>query len=229
MTIKEVGRWISVDGVEAAGKTTISDLLCERLGGRVAPEFSDAGFGRALQGAVRDTPHFISTSALGQSLVFLGDFFEVHGTVVAPTLAEGGTVISDRGYVSKFAYQAAVLESSLPGVADALIDRILGLIDPPDLTVYLHAPLEVIRRRLQIRDGSCSAERLAFIATADKLARARLAREPRLTHVLIDTDRPAKGAIRDLMRAIEKSAVMPEPGCASSTGFLTSLPGDAAP
>ena len=203
MTNRQVGRWISVDGVEAAGKTTIADLLCDRLGGRVAPEFSSAGFGRALQAAVRETPHFISTSPLGQSLVFLGDFFEVHGTVVASTLSEGGTVISDRGYVSKFAYQAAVLEDCLPGGADALIDRILGYLDPPALTVYLHAPLEVIERRLQIRDGACSAERLTFIARADELARVRLAREPSLTHCVVDTDRPATEAIRDVMRELE--------------------------
>lgn len=141
MTIGPRGFWVSIDGVESVGKTTLSVALGRLTGGIVAPEFSDAAFGLALRTVVKQRPHHISKSPIGQCLVFLGDFFEVHAESVAPKLSSGALVFSDRGYVSKYAYQRAVLEDSLGVSSDQFLDRILGLIAPPDLTIYLRAPL----------------------------------------------------------------------------------------
>src|SRR4051794_35987300 len=166
------GRWICVDGTEGAGKTTVTEGLLNSLPSRGINEFSRAPFGEALREAVRTSPHYISGSAIGQSLVFIGDFIELYETEIAPALAAGETVITDRGWLSKYAYQRTVLEKAMtPEGADELLRYLLGFIPPPDLTVLLAAPLPVIRARLLARDGSCDAARIQFIEDAAENAR----------------------------------------------------------
>lgn len=197
------GRWICLDGVEAAGKTTVATAIAPRLDATVVAEFSDAPFGRALAQAVRTAPHYISASPAGQSLVFLGDFFELHATRVVPVTCRGATVVHDRGYLSKYAYQYTVLAETLGrGRAAALLDHVLGLLPVPDLTVHLVAPLDVIARRLESRDRNASPQRLEFVERAAKAAADRLRRDPPLRHVTVSTDRPLDDVLNDVLAAI---------------------------
>jgi dTMP kinase len=184
------GRWICVDGVEGVGKTTIARALARASGAHLAPEFSSASFGRALDGAVRVTPHFLAASEVGQSLVFLGDFYEVHASEVAPRLAAGATVISDRGYLSKYAYQDVVLTGALgEAAAQGLLEGIFRHLPTPDLTLHLVASRSVLRERLVARDGDCDDARLAFMMRAHRAASRRVLRTPRLRVATIDASR----------------------------------------
>lgn len=191
MPVSELGRpaWVCVDGVEGSGKSTLTRLLAEELGAVVVPEFSGAPFGRALEGAVRESPHHISVSAVAQSLVFIADFIELFESEVAPALAAGRTVISDRGYLSKYSYQYVSLADALgPTAAQAQLDALFRLVPPPRLSLVLDTPMEVIAHRLEVRDGSCDPARMDFIRKADHAARQRLTWQPRLAHVLIRGD-----------------------------------------
>jgi thymidylate kinase len=169
----------------------------------IAPEFSAASFGAALRAAVRASPHYISVSAVGQSLVFLGDFFEVHASAVAPRLASGMTVVSDRGYVTKYAYQEVVL-SDIVGVLAArrLLDQIFRHLPPPALTIYLTAPEDCVRDRLVARDGSCDQTRVEFMARAAVAATGYLRRHPGLKSVTVDTNRPLGAVMHDVRLAV---------------------------
>ena len=194
-----VGRWICIDGVEGAGKTTLTTALAPLLGATVVAEFSEAPFGQALRAAVRADPHYISASRVAESLVFVGDFVELHETRVAPAVAAGAIVVHDRGYLSKYAYQHAVLASALGAVrAAALLDDLLALLPRPDLTLYLTAPLDVIARRLQ-RDGSATPERLGFIQAAEAAAIDRLVRDPFLPHTTMLTDSPLDEVVTEAL------------------------------
>ncbi|QFZ18564.1 dTMP kinase [Saccharothrix syringae] len=184
------GLWICVDGVEGVGKSTVARALASGSAAHLATEFSSAPFGRALEGAVRTAPHFIASSEVGQSLVFLGDFYEVYASEVAPLLAGGTTVISDRGYLSKYAYQEVVLTGALGDTAArGLLDAIFGHLPTPDLTLHLVASRNVLRERLVARDGECDDARLAFMAQAHRAALRRLVRAPDLRVTTIDADR----------------------------------------
>lgn len=203
MTRPNGGRWICIDGVEGAGKTTLTKALAPVLSAEVVAEFSDTPFGRALRDAVRVDPHYISASRTAQSLVFLGDFIELHEARVAPAVAVGAIVLHDRGYLSKYAYQHTVLVEDLGAVqAAALLDQLLALLPTPDLTLYLTAPIDVIERRLRDRDGRANAQRLAFIEAADVAARDRLARAPCLPQATIPTDRPLADIVADALTQI---------------------------
>lgn len=201
------GLWVCIDGTEGTGKTTLTRALIECLDATPINEFSDAPFGAALREAVKTSPHFISDSPLGQSLVFLGDFIELYDAKITPALATGRTVITDRGWLTKYTYQRSVLEaSSHRSQADELLLHILGLIPPPDLTILLTAPSDVVRSRLIHRDGQCSDERMRFIVQASEAAFAFLKTEPILEWQEIRTDRSADDVVADAIAAIRATA-----------------------
>ncbi|MCE6995010.1 AAA family ATPase [Saccharothrix sp. S26] len=199
----ERGRWICVDGVEGVGKTTIARALADAYGAHLAPEFSAASFGRALADAVRETPHLIAASGIGQSLVFLGDFYEVHASAVAPLVAAGATVVSDRGYLSKYAYQDVVLGADLgETAARELLDGVFRHLPTPDLTLHLVAPRGVLRERLVARDGYCDDARLAFMERAHRAALRRSAGTPALRVTTIDAGRSPRAVLSDAVAAV---------------------------
>lgn len=200
------GAWICIDGVEGVGKTTLTAELASALDVDTASEFSDAPFGAALRDAVRVNPHLISASGTAQSLVFLGDFFELYATKIAPRLRAGRSVITDRGYVSKWAYQSVILSDELGADrATRLLDEILGLLPAPDLTLYLSCPIDVLAARLLARDGHCNSARQAFITRADEAGTARLGEPtPPLNHVILDATLPAGELTAAAASAIER-------------------------
>jgi thymidylate kinase len=199
------GVWICIDGVEGTGKTTIAEILTAALPVEMAPEFSSAPFGIALRDAVRSSPHYISVSALGQSLVFLGDFLEIYASAVAPRLKAGTAVVTDRGYVSKYAYQEVVLRDDLGATRTRqLLDGIFTHLPLPELTIYLTASMDVVRARLVRRDGSCDQARIEFIARAADAMASYLHRLPALNSVTIDAERPVDAVLHDAVLAVRR-------------------------
>jgi len=161
------GLWICCDGVEGAGKTTLATALARRLTATIAPEFSMSPTGQALRAAVQTSPHYIATSTWGQSLAFIGDFHETFESTVMPALAKGAIVISDRGWLSKYAYQAQVLSNTFArSETDRRLFQLLDMPRMPDITFYLDAETDVLAARLQERDGSCTPDRIEFIKGA---------------------------------------------------------------
>jgi dTMP kinase len=166
------GVWISIDGVEGSGKTTLANAFTLRQTDAVlVAEFSQGPLGRFLADAVKVSPHHISMSPGGQSLVFLGEFWERCDVEIVPRVAEGHIVVHDRGYLSKFAYQYAVMEPPLGSGAMALLKAVFDHLPRPALTIRLTAPMETIAERLVLRDGQCMPDRLEFIHRADEVIR----------------------------------------------------------
>ena len=61
------GLWISVDGVDGVGKSTLANHLVSQFSASVlAPEFSDSPIGSYLRQAVQSNPHYISPSLIEQ-------------------------------------------------------------------------------------------------------------------------------------------------------------------
>jgi len=203
MPDSDPGLWVSLDGVEGTGKSTLGQLLHDTEGIRVVPEFSGSAVGSALRELVVSSPHYVSSSEIGQSLSFLGDFFELVETFVIPARAAGLTVVSDRGWLSKYAYQLVVLEGGL-GTARAttLLDSVLSLMPTPDVTIYLTASRPELFRRLSARDGSCSPERLAFMERADAVSRHLLGTGRLPNSLIVPTDGEVGPVLDLVLRAI---------------------------
>jgi dTMP kinase len=163
------GKWISLDGTEGVGKSVLARYLAETVKNVVVtPEFSDGNTGNYLRNSVVKNPHFISSSLIEQSLLFLADFFCIYDLIVKPALANGQMVISDRGYVSKYVYQLLVISSGYQNKAvRKLLFSLFELVQPPDLTIYLSCSQNIQYQRLMERDGHCDDARMSFIRQAN--------------------------------------------------------------
>jgi dTMP kinase len=189
--------WISLDGTDGTGKTTLATPLAEALGAEPGKEFSDGLLGAALRAAVTTSPNYITTSRTAQSLAFLGDFFEVYATQVNVSLRAGRSVVSDRGWLSKYAFQFVTLaEEHGAERASALLNASLGLLPRPDLTLYLTADEENIRQRLVRRDGACDEARMRFVRlTCAAAEHAISVHRKDLNCVRVDANQPVEAVL----------------------------------
>ena len=102
------GKLISIEGIEGAGKSTIADLLADRLRRRGIPvvqlrEPGSTAIGENLRGILKDAS--ITLSALTEAFLFEAARHELVVQQIRPALALGEWVVVDRFYDSTTAYQ----------------------------------------------------------------------------------------------------------------------------
>jgi dTMP kinase len=191
--------WISIDGVEAAGKTTLVNVLRERFEDvLVVDEFGDDPVGRFLRETVKHHPHVYSESLVGQSLVFLGEFWQRFDSLIRPALTRGAVVLCDRGYLSKYVYQFVVMKPSIgEAAAHSLLAAVFQPMPEPTLTVVLSAPIELLRARAFDRGESWDDEWETFVKEASSV----FASPPLAAGALLsfDTSQMDPGAIADVV------------------------------
>lgn len=98
------GRLIVFEGGEASGKSTQAARLAERLGALLTREPGGTEVGRALRALVLD-PATGRLDPRAEALLLLADRAQHVAEVVAPALARGSDVVSDRYSGSTLAYQ----------------------------------------------------------------------------------------------------------------------------
>lgn len=155
------GLFIVLEGVDGAGTTTQTALLCEGLRPSVpvqaTREPSTGPIGALLRQAING--RWVTPSAAGplapgwvtQALLFAADRQDHLEAEVLPLLRGGVTVISDRYYHSSVAYQSLVA-----GRAPDAIPWIRELnkhARKPDLTFVLDVPAHVAEQRRRSRGG----------------------------------------------------------------------------
>ncbi len=98
------GRYIGLEGVEGAGKTTLARLLAESIGRSVTVVREPGGtiLGEDIR---RLLLHSGEVSPWAEVALFAAARAQLVAEVVRPALARGDWVISDRTYVSSLAYQ----------------------------------------------------------------------------------------------------------------------------
>lgn len=175
------GTLISVDGLDGAGKTTQVGVLADALRARghevrETREPTTGPFGRRIRDAARGGPRPTPQQELA---LFFADRRQHVARVIAPALARGEVVVTDRYYPSTVAYQGA---RGIPW------DRILALSEAefpvPELGLLLEigprAGLARVERRGSPReplfeDGDFLARVAEVFAALDRpyLARVR--------------------------------------------------------
>jgi dTMP kinase len=141
------GRFVSLEGVDGAGKSTHMPWLVDALaarGRRVVATREPGGtpLGEALRQLVLGRPMTHETEAL---LMFAARREHV-AEVIAPALARGDWVVCDRYTDATYAYQGGG-----HGVAHAFIRTLEQLVHAdvnPDMTLLFDVPPEVSRARL---------------------------------------------------------------------------------
>ncbi|HET7824755.1 MAG TPA: dTMP kinase [Anaeromyxobacter sp.] len=145
------GRLLVLEGLDGAGTTTQARILGERLAAEGRSVHVTAEPSRGPVGAlvrqvltrrvVGDGGHGFDPAAL--ALLFAADRLDHHAVEVAPKLAQGIDVVSDRYTLSSLAYQGLATGDM------AWVEAVNARAPGADLTVFLRARPEVALRRRQ--------------------------------------------------------------------------------
>ena len=141
------GRFITLEGVDGAGKSTHLGWIAERLRGRghdvlVTREPGGTPLGERLRELLLSEPMHLET----ETLLMFAARREHLARVILPALEAGRWVLSDRFTDATFAYQGGGRGLSRDRIA-ALERWVQGELQP-DLTLYFDLPVETARRRL---------------------------------------------------------------------------------
>ena len=183
-------RFITFEGIDGAGKSThigfVADLL--RTRGVTLVTSREPG-GTPLGEQLRDLLLHQSMHLETEALLMFASRREHIAQVIAPALARGDWVISDRFSDASFAYQ-----SGGRGLARAKMEALEQWVHPglqPDLTFLFDVPLEVARARLDATRAldKFEQERADFFAATRAEYLRRAAEFPQRFRI-IDSTRP---------------------------------------
>jgi dTMP kinase len=207
-------RWVTLEGIEGAGKTYLGRKLATRLGNRCR-----------LLSEVTDAAPETFTSQVIAALSRSGDLWLRTGHPVTETLAllalKAGEyeraasgarmteiIVEDRGIDSVAVYQALILAG--PDAIDAELDRATELVYAtaahwcplPDLTLLLVDNTAACVARFEERTGhAISAADLALINGAARLYARLAASAPARFRVIDRTGRSEDETVSELVRA----------------------------
>ena len=206
-SVKNPGRFITLEGGEGAGKSTqilvIKDYL-QTLGNDVVVTREPGGTSEGQE--IRNllvSGDKDKWSSLSETLLILADRAAHLERVIRPALAEGKYVVCDRFFDSTRAYQ---------GVAGGLgLDVIHNLQQPvlgttlPDVTLLLDIDPEKGLRRAQERGGELRFESktLAYHRTLRNAFLDFAAQEPDRIFV-IDADRDVEAVSADILAVLDE-------------------------
>ncbi len=146
------GLFISIEGIDGAGKSSHVDALAELLGGagRTVTRTREPG-GTPLAERLRELALNQPMDALTEALLMFAARRDHLGTVIEPALARGEVVLCDRFTDATFAYQGAGRGFDLQVLAQLerwVQGRPDGSLRQPDLTLLFELPPEEAARRL---------------------------------------------------------------------------------
>ena len=194
------GRFITFEGIDGAGKTTIIRRIEPELRSRgyrvvITTEPTRTWLGDAVKRSYDD-----DIGPLAETFLFLADRAR-HTMQIREWLARGATVVSDRYADSTYAYQGARLR----GIVDDPIRWLRSVSAPvvlqPDLTILLDIPPRLGLRRIAGRKRKIRFERKAFLTSVAENY-LQLARSRRF--VRIDGSLSADAVAREAMRIIDR-------------------------
>ena len=156
------GNFITIEGIEGAGKTTQQRLLVEYLEGeKMAPlatrEPGDTEIGSRIRELLLD-PKNSSMTARAEILLYAADRAQHVSEVIRPALDKGRTVVSDRYYDSNIAYQGYGRRLDIDMVRDINYWAVSGC--HPDLTILLDISPVLGLKRARALAGDDLGDRL---------------------------------------------------------------------
>ncbi|MGA2550828.1 MAG: dTMP kinase [Burkholderiaceae bacterium] len=194
------GRFISVEGIDGAGKSTHVQWLAQQirsLGHEIVLTREPGGtpLGEALRTLLLNHPMSADTEAL----LMFGARNENLEQVIRPALAAGRWVLSDRFTDASYAYQGAGkgVGPERLGALERWVQR--GL--QPDLTILFDLDVRVARERLRDAREPDKFERqdAAFFERARQGYLARAAADPARIKIV-----DASGSIEEIREKLEK-------------------------
>ena len=197
-----MAKFITFEGVDGAGKSThvatVAQFLRER--GKTVITTREPGgtaLGEKLRELLLHEPMHLETEAM----LMFSSRREHIAQVIAPALARGDWVISDRFTDASFAYQGGGRHLSLDKLR--VLEQWVHADLQPDLTLLFDVPLEVARQRLdQTRSlDKFEKEKKDFFTAVRDVYLQRAAQFPERIRV-IDSTQPLDAVSRQLEQLI---------------------------
>ncbi|ROR32628.1 dTMP kinase [Inmirania thermothiophila] len=186
------GRFITLEGIEGAGKSTLMAHVLARVGARHPVHGTREPGGTALGERIRAlllAPGEAPMDPTAELLLLFAARAQHLAEVIRPALAAGTWVVCDRFTDATFAYQGGGrgLETETIAALEGLVQR--GLV--PDRTLLLDLPVAQGLARVARRGGAdrFERERAAFFERVRAAYLARAQAEPARFRV-IDASRP---------------------------------------
>jgi len=144
------GKFLVLDGPDGGGKTTQAVTLAAWLRGRgmdVVTSRDPGGteFGNKLRAILQDRAT-VNLSLRAEMRLFMASRAQLVEDVIAPALAAGRTVVSDRYLLANIVYQGHAGGLTVDEVAQVGLAATSHLL--PDLTLILDIPPDAARRRV---------------------------------------------------------------------------------
>ncbi len=200
------GQFITLEGVDGSGKSTVLSHLGQALAAQGYPvvltrEPGGTDIGRAIRAVLLDVES-TGMSSLCEAMLYAADRAQHISEVIRPALEAGNLVLCDRFTDSTLAYQSfgrglerAWVEQLCEVAADGLV---------PDKTLLLDLPVEEGFRRLAHRratqdegrrEGRLDEETIAFHRRVYAGYRALAEASPD-RFVIVDASRPVEEVVR---------------------------------
>jgi dTMP kinase len=142
------GRYIAFEGAEGCGKSTHAARLARTLDAVLTRETGGTAVGQRIRDILHDTA-VTNLSHRAEALLTAADRAQHIEEIVAPALAQGRHVVSDRTVYSTLAYQGYGRGLPLDEVRHINEWAVGG--HWPELVLFLDAPWEVLEQRMQGR------------------------------------------------------------------------------
>jgi dTMP kinase len=201
------GRFITLEGIDGAGKSTHAAWLVEALSarGRSVVATREPG-GTTLGEALRDILLSQTMAHDSEALLIFAARREHVVQVIEPALARGDDVVCDRFTDATYAYQGGGHGVSLELIA--ALERLVHHDCHPDLTLLFDVPGTVSRQRLDRMSAKgrdldkFEREAGSFFERVRDAYLARAAADPRRFRI-IDAVRPLPEVRADLQRIVD--------------------------
>lgn len=169
------GKWIAVDGVDAVGKSTQTEILRKQLADCGIPtliltEWSDSGLGLMIRQII-DTQRFYALhpsrkTPYADTYSLIADLAYKLEDLGIDAMRSGGVVLSDRGLLSLIAYQAKRVEKHGEISLSSAVDRVESIVMEcvkhlriPDHHILLRIDPDEMQRRV-IKRGEAPLDSL---------------------------------------------------------------------
>ncbi len=190
------GKFITIEGIDGSGKTTISKILHEKISNSIlTSEPTDGWIGKMIKKAIKKEVDGITIS-----LLFCADRNE-HLKKIKKWLDEGKIVICDRYFDSTIAYQKEQLNFEN---AEKWLLNLQPFLIKPDLTILLKIqPKKAIER---IKKKKVFFENEKFLENVQKNYLEMAKGEERF--FLVDAEKSIDEIVNECLKEMEKRKII---------------------